>query len=153
MFKRSFYNDNVGFLQLLQYSSMYPSWHPPGHLPLTWLQGSLFLQWLLQRSLQSSPKYLGLHSKCNKSTHYGAYSSLLSLTMHCFRRDIITTCLCIYEYTCAAVSVCVSRITSPVTLTRQFVTGKFITTVTTTVRVTVITIGPVITFCNRLWSY
>lgn len=150
MFKMSFYNDHVYFLQLLQYSSINPSRHPSGHLPLTWLQCPLFLQWLLQRSLQSSPKYMGVHSKCNKPTHYGAYSSLLSLTMHCVRRDIITTCFCIVKFTYATVSVCVSRITAPVTLTRQFVTGEIITTVTTTVLVTTITIGPVITFCNRL---
>lgn len=56
-------------------------------------------------------------------------------------------------YTIIAVSVCVSMITSPVTLTRQFVTRKIITTVTTTVLVTTITIGPVITFCNRLYLY
>lgn len=164
MCKISFKNDLVYVLQLLQYSSVYPSRHPPGHLPLTWLQGLLFLQWLLQRSLQSNPKYLGVHSIFKKTQHISAipinYSLrnifIIALINYSDRRDIIKQqkcilCFCIYKYTCATVVVCVSRITSPVTLTRQFVTRKTMTTVTTTVLVTTITIGPVITFCNRLY--
>lgn len=78
-----------------------------------------------------------------------------SLTIYSIKRNIIEKYKCniivfsIYEYTFATVSVCVSRITSTVTLTRQFVTGKIITAVTTTVLVTITPIGPVITPCNR----
>lgn len=84
------------------------------------------------------------------------YIFIIAFINYSVRRDIIKQhkcilCFCIYKYTRATVSVCVSRITSPVTLTRQYVTRKIITTVTTTVLVTTITIGPVITFCNILY--
>lgn len=78
--------------------------------------------------------------------------------MYCVRRDIIKKhkciiCFCIYEHTLVAFSLCISRTTSSVTMTRQLVTGKSITTVNTTVVVTTITIGPAITFCNKLYLY
>lgn len=61
--------------------------------------------------------------------------------------------LYIYKYTCATGRVCVSRFTSPVTLTSRFVTWRVVQTVTTTVVVTIITIGPFITLCNILYLY
>lgn len=52
---------------------------------------------------------------------------------------------CIYEYTFAAVTISISRITSPVTLACLFVTGRVINTVTATVVDTVVTICLVFT--------
>lgn len=56
-----------------------------------------------------------------------------------------------YEYTLAAVIICISRGTSPVTVSSLFVTWISIKTVTTTVVHTVISIGVVITLYNILY--
>lgn len=55
-----------------------------------------------------------------------------------------------YVYTLAAVGVCISRVTTPVTCTGLFITGGAIQTMTATVVHTVVTKGSAITLCNRL---
>lgn len=55
-----------------------------------------------------------------------------------------------YVYTLAAVSVCISRVTTPVTGTALFITGRAIQTMTVTVVHTVVTKGSAITLCHRL---
>lgn len=57
------------FLQLLQYSSINPSWHPPGHTPLIRSHGFLFSQKPLHRCLQLIPKWPGIHSERNAKQH------------------------------------------------------------------------------------
>lgn len=47
---------------ILQWFPMYPSWQPLWHTPLIWSHGSLCIQCLLHRSLQSNPKYPVKHS-------------------------------------------------------------------------------------------
>lgn len=54
----------------MQFSSIYPSWHPLGHTPLTWSHGSLFSQWPLQIPLQFSPKCPSLHSDLKENSTY-----------------------------------------------------------------------------------
>lgn len=58
-----------------------------------------------------------------------------------------------YEYTLAAEIVCISRVTSFITMTSLFVTCRVVLTVTTTVVDTVISKAANITLCNRLHSY
>lgn len=53
-----------------------------------------------------------------------------------------------YEYTLAAVIVCISRVTSFFTVSSLFVTQRVVQTVNTTVVDTLISIGPGITLCN-----
>lgn len=72
-------------LHLLQSVPTKPSWHPLGHTPLTWSQGSLFIQCPLHFPLQSIPKYPGKHSvqirsllHITNSTHqYHQHESLI----------------------------------------------------------------------------
>lgn len=56
-----------------------------------------------------------------------------------------------YDYTLAAVIVCISRVASPVTCTSLLATWGVVQTMTTTVVNTVVTIGSAITICNELY--
>lgn len=57
-----------------------------------------------------------------------------------------------YEHTVTASSVCISRVTSPVTMTSLFITWKVIQTVSTAVADTLITISSVRTLCNKTFG-
>lgn len=56
-----------------------------------------------------------------------------------------------YVYTLAAIGVCISRATTPVTGTALFITGGAIQTMTATVVHTVVTKGSTITLCSGLY--
>lgn len=64
------YEKFIHFLLLLHCVPMYPFPQPFGHIPLTWLQAVLFMQWLLHVSLQPVPKYPDEHSMKISSTKF-----------------------------------------------------------------------------------
>lgn len=51
---------------MLQCRPIYPSIHPRGHIPVTWSQASLFIQFPLHRPLHLILKYPELHSTLTK---------------------------------------------------------------------------------------
>lgn len=140
------------FLLSSQRFSIYPSWQPLGHTPLTWSHGSLFLQWPLQCSLQSNPKCTGEHSVQRKMflMFKTCYTINWNLLINVFK-----VCVCtikqkkvnnfkalIGNLTFATVPVSISRFTSPVIVFSLFVTWRVVQTMSTTVVDTLRTIGP-----------
>lgn len=152
-------------LQLLQCVPIKPSWHPRGHTPLTWSHGSLFIQCPLHFRLQSIPKYPTKHSVQKRShrsvtnliqQYYQNKSFIICIKDRLmmqlnYQTENILTCTCIYtlidKCTFGTFTVSISRFTSSVTMSSLFVTWRVIQTVTITGVNTVISIGPVFTFC------